>query len=420
MGLVNIDDLQAGMMLESDLIGPNSRFLLPRGEVLDIAHIRMLKAWGVTEADVSGVSREQAQALTAAEVPPESLEQAKQTLAPYFERADLDHPAMKEIFRLCVLRWSRGAPGDCTLPGRESCALPAAGPGPEKDVFAKGKGTATSLVRSEIALSSFPDIYFQINEVLQSPRSSASHIADVVSKDTSLTAKLLKLVNSAFYGFPAKIDTISRAIAILGTNELTTLALGISVVEYFADIPEGLADMKSFWKHSIACGVLSRILASHKVGLSEERFFVSGLIHDVGRLVMFKRLPFAATQALVLSRSTRTPLREAEQEVMGFDHAAVSGTLLKSWKFPATLELPVRYHHAPARAMNHLEPSIIHVADVLAVAMFYCSGTVYVPPLQDKAWENLGQGPGILAQAMAQADRQICEILRAFLGSDER
>ncbi|MEW5772816.1 MAG: HDOD domain-containing protein [Thermodesulfobacteriota bacterium] len=415
---MNIDDLKAGMILDSDLIGPNNRFLLPRGATLDTAHIRMLKAWGVTEADVSGVTREQAQALAEAELSPDALARARGELTPYFAHADLEHPAMREIFRLCVQRWARGAPSDCALVGLESCPLPEPGIGPRKDVFAKGEGTPASLVRSEVELTSFPDIYFQINEVLQSPRSSASHIADVVSKDTSLTAKLLKLVNSAFYGFPAKIDTISRAIAILGTNELTTLALGISVVENFANIPESLVDMKGFWKHSVACGVLSRILASSKVGLSEERFFVAGLIHDVGRLVMFKRLPFASTQALVLSRSTRTPLREVEQEVLGFDHSAVSGALLKAWKFPATLELPVRHHHAPSNAMNPLEPSIIHVADVLAIAMQYgSSGSAYVPPLQEKAWENLGQGPGILAQAMAQADRQISEILRAFLGN---
>lgn len=419
MGLVNIDDLHAGMILESDLIGPNNRFLLPRGAALDPAHIRMLKAWGVAEADVSGVSREQAQALAEAELSPETLTRAKAELAPFFSRADLDHPAMREIFRLSALRWARGAPAECSLPPLDSCAPPAPDLGPENDVFAKGKGSPASLVQSEVELSSFPDIYFQINEVLQSPRSSASHIADVVGKDTSLTAKLLKLVNSAFYGFPAKIDTISRAVAILGTNELTTLALGISVAEYFADIPDRLADMKGFWKHSVACGVLARILASARVGLSEERFFVAGLIHDVGRLVMFKRLPFASTQALLLSRSTRTPLREAEQEVLGFDHAAVSGALLKAWKFPATLELPVRHHHAPAKAMNPLEPSIIHVADALAIAMQYGgSGSIYVPPLQEKAWETLGQGPAVLAPAMAQADRQICEILRAFLGSD--
>lgn len=419
MGLVNIDDVHAGMILESDLIGPNNRFLLPRGAALEAAHIRMLKAWGVAEADVRGVSREQAQAMAEADMSSEALAQAKADLAPFFAHADLENPAMREIFRLSTQRWARGAPAECALCGPGACAPTAPGLGPERDVFAKGKGSPTSLVQSEVELSSFPDIYFQINEVLQSPRSSASHIADVVSKDTSLTAKLLKLVNSAFYGFPARIDTISRAIAILGTNELTTLALGISVVEHFTDIPDGLVDMKGFWKHSVACGVLARILASAKVGLSEERFFVAGLIHDVGRLVMFKRLPFASTQAMLLSRSTRTPLRDAEQEVLGFDHAAVSGALLKTWKFPATLELPVRHHHAPAKAMNPLEPAIVHVADVLAIAMRYgSSGTVCVPPLQEQAWETLGQGPAILAQAMAQADRQICEILRAFLGSD--
>lgn len=415
MGLVNIDDLKAGMVLDSDLIGPNSRFLLPKGAAIDDSHIRILKAWGVAEADISGVSREEAQALTEAELPRETLEHSRATLAPFFTRADLDHPAMREIFRLCVLRHAHGAPAECALPALDAEPPRASGPAPEEDVFAKGEGSPASLVKAEVQLSSFPDIYFQINAALQSPRCSASHLADVVSRDTSLTTKLLRLVNSAFYGFPAKIDTISRAIAILGTNELTTLALGISVVQYFENIPGSLINMKNFWKHSIACGVLSRILASLKVGLSEERFFVAGLIHDVGRLVMFKRLPFASTQALLLSRSTQSPLLDAEQEIMGFDHSEVSGALLKAWRFPATLELPARHHHSPEKSMNPLEPAIVHVADVLAIAMQYgASGTVFVPPLREKAWETLGQGPGILAPAMAQADRQICEILRAF------
>ncbi len=125
-----------------------------------------------------------------------------------------------------------------------------------------------------------PSIIFELNEVIANPMSSADDIAQVVQKSPSIPAILLKIANSPFYGFPSKIDKISSAVILIGTREITGLALGLSVLTTFDKIPKKLLDMFSFLKHSVACGILSRMLATHKRISQTEQFFVSGLLHD--------------------------------------------------------------------------------------------------------------------------------------------
>ena len=122
----------------------------------------------------------------------------------------------------------------------------------------------SSLVGEDTQLASLPNIFMEITDVLSDPRSSAINIANVISKDPSLSAKLLKIVNSAFYNFPSRIDTISRAVMIIGSKQLSALALGTSIIRIFQDIPSDLVNMKSFWEHSLACGIGARMIASYK------------------------------------------------------------------------------------------------------------------------------------------------------------
>jgi putative nucleotidyltransferase with HDIG domain len=258
-------------------------------------------------------------------------------------------------------------------------------------------------------------------EVISSARSSASHIAETVSRDTSLLSRLLKLVNSSFYGFPSKIETVSRAVAIIGTKELSTLALGISVVQYFNGIPPEFVDMKNFWKHSVACGVYARLLASEKPGVSEERLFVAGLLHDLGKLVLYRRVPSLAREAMELSAEKRIPVCEAEREVLGFDHAQVGALLLKEWKIPVPLETAVRFHHSPSGIPSALEPSLLNVADTLAIAMgMGKSGSSVVPEIGKDSWETTGLSVGVFQPVVRQGDKQIDDITAAFLGNGGR
>ncbi|TVM15950.1 HDOD domain-containing protein [Oceanidesulfovibrio indonesiensis] len=415
MGLVNVSDLKEGMVLAEDLVTPKGRFLLGKGVEISRKHIMIMKSWGVTEADIVGASREDAAAETIASLNPVNMDQAEVEVEALFANANTDHPAMAELKRLSIIRTAQ------MLDRGEEFRAPR--PLSREEVqeledlkqSVKAAPPLADLVNRHVELVSFPDIYLRIVEVLSDPLSSASHLADVVAKDPSLSTKLLRLVNSPFYGFPSRIESISRAISLIGSRDVTNLALGISVLNYFNKIPPESLDVRSFWLHSITCGIVARTIASQKVGLTEERFFVAGLIHDIGRLTLIKELPDGFRLAMLISRAERIALHEAEREVFGYNHAQVGGMIFKKWRFPPTLERPIRFHHKPESSMNLLEPAIIHVADLIAVAMHLgTGGSYFVPTLQEEAWDILGLSTGVLQLALTQADRHIGEIERTF------
>ncbi len=406
MTRIFVDDLTAGMVLAEDLVTPKGRFILAEGATLQANHLKILKAWGITEACIADEScGEMADAKI--EVDDQSATMAREFLLEKFSALDLEHELIAELFRQVHLNLSERI--------STGYSLPVLAPLPQTDEGTTRTSPA-QMIRGEIQLASLPNVYTRIVETLNSPRASSSAIADIVSKDSSLSIRLLRLVNSAFYGFPAKIDSISRGITLLGTNELTTLALGISVVRLFQDIPNEMINMETFWKHSIRCGLFAQVLASHKIGLSEEKLFVGGLLHDVGRLVMLRKIPEKYTRAIHLSREEKLPLYRAEQKILHCDHAEIGRLLAKEWHLTGPLTQMIGGHHSPAMDRFPMEACIVHVADLLAHA---CGDellmTTHIPPLQVKAWETLGLSPSILIPTIHQVDRLFHDIVRVFL-----
>jgi putative nucleotidyltransferase with HDIG domain len=250
----------------------------------------------------------------------------------------------------------------------------------------------------------------QINSTIEKPNSSANDIAKVISRDTGLSARLLKIVNSPFYGFPSKIDTLSRAVTIVGTKQLSTLAMGLNIINVFNNIPSDLINMQSFLEHSIVCGIISRILASYKNIQNSERLFVAGLLHDIGRMILYNSAPVHAREALIKAKQFNSLLFKTEQETLGFDHTQIGGLLLKKWKLPISLENIVKYHHTPQKSQNPLEPAIVHLADIMTNALgMGSSGERLVPPLDPDAWELIDLSTNILALIINQMDRQVEE-----------
>jgi HD-like signal output (HDOD) protein len=195
---------------------------------------------------------------------------------------------------------------------------------------------ARDLVKSAGSISSLPMIFNRINDAVNNPRSSIADIGRVISEDPGLTARLLRIVNSAFYSFPSKIDTISRAVTIVGTQQLRDLALATSVMKVFKGIPEDLINMEAFWCHSIGCGITARVLASHRREANLERYFVTGMLHDIGRLLLFMNLPKQSRAALMRCQQSEELLYQVERKEIGFDHATVGSALLQAWNLPAT------------------------------------------------------------------------------------
>ncbi len=405
MGIKRLDELTAGTVLASDLKASDGRLLFKADTELEERHIELLKRVGVAEADVKA---------DAGDLSDETVRDIEDYVRDFFLYVDPEFEPSLQMFRIALDLTGSAVASGWVLP--DISDRRASDVEHMEDLFLRGMGSPDTIVKHETELASFPDIYFRIKEVLEDESASAERIAKVVSTDMSLAAKLIKLVNSPLYGFPQSIDSISRAVALVGAKELSTLALGISAINYFKDIPPELVDMKSFWRHSITCGIFAKILAGTQIGLSPERFFIAGLLHDVGRLILFKKLPYASTEAMLFARENSIPLVEAERSIMDFCHTDVSQPLLQSWKFPEGLSDMINYHHSPMEFPNPLEPAIIHVADNLTNAVEIAQGGMYVlPGIDVQAWEILGiKADPLLRDAVDQYHEQIDIIMNAF------
>jgi HD-like signal output (HDOD) protein len=246
------------------------------------------------------------------------------------------------------------------------------------------------LLINEINLPALPQVLIELLRVINDPNTSAKDLAAVVSLDTSLSSYLLRVVNSAYYNFPFPIDTVTRAVILIGTRELSVLAFSTSFLNLFRKSPSQSINIEQFWKHSIACGITARILARRGKKKNPERHFVAGLLHDIGRLAIFGNIPQLAEDVLAVGREKGMPFYEAEQMVLGFDHARFGGSLLRKWNFPSTLVAAVLHHHVPHMGEDFDEPGTVHLADIIAKAMGVgLSGDFYVPAMDPQAWNGL-------------------------------
>lgn len=226
--------------------------------------------------------------------------------------------------------------------------------------------TPEELARDVGELVSLPRAYHRISEMLEDPRYGSSDIGKVIAHDPALTARLLRLVNSAYYHFPNKIDTIALAITVLGTRALRELVLATSVASAFARISTKLVDVADFWNHSIYCGIISRLLSRRLKRGSSEQLFVAGLLHDIGKLVIFHKLPEQASVVLTRLAESSEPMYAIEREVLGFDHAAVGAALMRQWALPEVFAETTAFHHAPERAKRFSDEAVlVHIANAL-------------------------------------------------------
>ena len=404
MALVHVDNLKPGMVLASDLSSPRGQLLAAGGTVLEEQHIRVCRTFGVMVVDIVGDEPGDNRAID-----PEILKASEELARNRFLLADHNKAVttqLSEIFARLTAREAMRNRTPVTVAPDTSSAPP---PGPLRRL------AAHDLQGADEKLASLPNIFFQLQEVLSHPRSSAQYVGEIISRDPSLTAKLLKMANCAFYGYPYRIESISRAVTIVGVEQITSLAMGISLVQYFKDLPESL-NMKSFWKHCLGCGVIARILAGQcRQDLDQEHFFVAGVLHDLGRLFIFKNYPQHAQAALHESLTTRQLLVTAETRVWGFNHAFLAGELFHRWNFPAPLEMAVRYHHQPLKAPSPLEPGIVHLADIMAHSFSLGnSGTWFIPPLEDEVWKMLKLPDDIVPNLASLTEQHFSEAFQTF------
>lgn len=252
--------------------------------------------------------------------------------------------------------------------------------------------TAEDIVRSFRGTVSPPVMYLRLNDAINHPDSSLAMIGRIIGEDSALSARLLRLVNSPFYGFPQRIETISDAVFLVGSHQVRDLALVTTMMNSFKDIPKELIDTQEFWLHSLACGVAAKILGEEMGSSDLERLFLLGVMHDIGRLVMYHVLPQKAVKMLQRTKAEGVTMLQAEKEALGFSHADIGKILTDEWRLPGSVQEVVLYHHLPGWAkVFPTETAIIHVADVLShVTRLGSSGEPYVPMLRKESWDLIG------------------------------
>lgn len=258
----------------------------------------------------------------------------------------------------------------------------------------------TKLIRQRIEnisnIPTLPIVIEKITRLLQNPQTSAEEIGKAITTDQAIASKVLRLVNSAFYGFPGRISTITHAIVILGFSTVKNIVLTASIFDFFKKRGDSHPefDLEKFWIHSIACGAASQSIARF-IGFAEkEECFIGGLIHDIGKIILCQYLPDEFSRIVLNVKKKDILFVDSEREIIGMTHQEIGGTVVARWNLPRNLQEVVNFHHQPLPSREfYTITSIVHCADILVRALDCGSGgDSKIPLVSEGAWQKLGLG----------------------------
>ena len=274
----------------------------------------------------------------------------------------------------------------------------------------------TRIIRRVDDLPTLPRTIISITELVNNPQSSARDLAGIITDDQVLTARLLKLVNSAFYGFPRRITTVTGAIVLLGFDAIRNLLLTTSLFDVFAAkrSKQGI-QREALWDHSLGCAVAAKVIGGYLDYEKVEELFVSGLLHDIGKIVemLFLEKEFAEINATVKAKNIL--IREAEEDLLGYNHAGVGKLLAEQWNLPPNHVAAIAHHHEPDCSERFgLEAGIVHLADILCRSLDIGSGgDKKIPPLSEKAIKLLGLDVNAIEPILEKLETEYFDI-RSF------
>lgn len=264
-----------------------------------------------------------------------------------------------------------------------------------------------------------PKAYLRLRELIADPDSSLADITQVISNDPGLTSRILRIVNSAYFALASKVDTIGRAVQVLGLNQVHDLALATAAVGSLAKIPCQGLDIHDYWRRSIYAAVVSKIVA-RRMGLrTGERLFVAGLLHGIGELVLAFKEPVLFQELKAAAIRRQVPLYVVQHEHLGFDYAAISGELLRQWQLPDELVMPVRHH---AMGFSTIPPAwlddvaVLQVASVISRAALWSSEQDEpVPGFEPVAMQVTKLDEQAVEQVMTDSDELVIEAMSLLL-----
>lgn len=248
------------------------------------------------------------------------------------------------------------------------------------------------LVQQIKDLPTLPSVVTQIIKMVEDPDTSAADMNQVISQDPALTAKVLKLVNSAFYGFSRQISTVREAVVILGFNRVKSLALSASVFEVFQGEGMDKFDRVGLWEHSIGTGIGAEILGKRIRYPNPEEILVAGILHNIGKIVIDLYFHDELRDIFNVVRDRNCLMLEAEREVLGVGHPRIGSWLAEQWNLPEQITQSIRYYPDPLEAPDEFKtlPMLIHVGDIFArTKNIGWTGDEEIPSFQEDVMDEL-------------------------------
>lgn len=242
--------------------------------------------------------------------------------------------------------------------------------------------TLEQLIGKGQDLPSLPEIYLRVSEQLEDESTTVQQIGDTVQNDPAITTRILKMVNSAYYGMPNEVASVSQAVSLLGRERLKHILIGSVLRGVFSEQDNPAFSMQVFWQHSIKTAIIARQLATQISSIQEpESMFTAGLLHDIGKLLLINKIPDRMLVAEEYMIQKRVDVLSAELSQVGVTHTAVGEALMDHWGLPQMLIECARNHHevvhdGPNREATHL----IYLANCLST---------YVPPLDEEETQNI-------------------------------
>jgi putative nucleotidyltransferase with HDIG domain len=278
--------------------------------------------------------------------------------------------------------------------------------------FAKKQSKIDTILRSVDKLPTLPIIYTKLNQLLQSPNATVKMIGSIIAEDQSMAVKVLRLVNSAFYGLPNKIGNLKHAIVILGLNQIRTLVLTTSTLKLFHNLKTTRAfDMQKFWKHSVGCAVAARVLAETASLRSPDDVFAGGLLHDIGKLIhaVYLTEEFSAVVAEV--NECGVPMVTSERRVIGYDHTYTGKELAIRWNLSeGTIDMIAHHHLSDPATTLTKEIAAVYLGNIFSIALGLGAGGEKKVPIADtNAWDILGIELSHLESIITRIDKVFAE-----------
>ena len=277
---------------------------------------------------------------------------------------------------------------------------------------------ASDLATTVQDLISMPEVCFQVYNIANDPLCSAVEMASAIGQDPGLAVNVLKVANSPYYGFPSRVDTITRAIAVIGTQDLRELVLATSIVGAFSSLSEDVIDLRAFWHHSLLTGLVARRLGSKAITpvLRRERLFVAGLLHTMGHLVMATVDPDRYQKMQEEARNPGVSMSSLEWKYFDCKHTEVAYELMTAWRLPEMLRDAALNYLYPENSDDYqLETSITHVASHFVAAELDLHEPAAADRVSTIAWKVTGLTPELVSEALGSSITEYADVASAFL-----